>query len=227
MRGIILSRGRWRLPDARPLQVGERAWSPGQEEDPSIMLDWIGRKEEEWETLAQEDFRPMDIQGALYDPFDTKGINDILESGNLFYGAGDSGQPETLLLPSPCLMSRDGLTVLPSIPAARNWPGISWSSPALSQENHARIEKGCGKALSVESNFLHQEIGEAGPRLRIRNLWREGWRFRRIETEFPPHRFGRGMVCLILHHEIGEIRGTVFDRRGMERPDRNLSAHTD
>ena len=72
----------------RDLYKWEHGLNPWEEREPSEILDWIGEKETLWEKLAEAKYRHLSIQGRRYDPFDTIGINVVLNSRGLFYGAG-------------------------------------------------------------------------------------------------------------------------------------------
>ncbi len=49
---------------------------------------WIQEREERWEELGEESYRPVSIQGRAYDPFDTEGINRALLPEGYVYSAG-------------------------------------------------------------------------------------------------------------------------------------------
>ena len=72
----------------RDLYKWEHRLSPWEEKDTSEILDWIGEKEALWEKLADAKHTHIEIQGKVYDLYDTAAINAILEPRGLFYGAG-------------------------------------------------------------------------------------------------------------------------------------------
>ena len=74
-----------RLRDLYKWEKGVPVW---QEGDAHHVLDWIGEKEEFWESLANEDFAPLKFNGRGFDPFDSNSINVVLKPYGLFYGAG-------------------------------------------------------------------------------------------------------------------------------------------
>ena len=49
---------------------------------------WIQEREQRWEDLGEESYRPVSIQGRAYDPFDTEGINRALLPEGYVYSAG-------------------------------------------------------------------------------------------------------------------------------------------
>ena len=72
----------------RDLFKWERGLSPWEEGDPAEVLDWIGAREERWETLAQADFEPLAVDGGPVDPFEAERVNAALLPTGHWYGAG-------------------------------------------------------------------------------------------------------------------------------------------
>ena len=61
---------------------------PWQEAEAARVLAWIGEKEALWETLADEEYTDLTLDGSAFGVFDTPAINKILNHHGLFYGAG-------------------------------------------------------------------------------------------------------------------------------------------
>lgn len=72
----------------RDLYKWEHSLPPHEEHEASRVLDWIGRRETQWEALQEAEFNDLVIDGERHDPFDTQGINRKIAPLNLFYGAG-------------------------------------------------------------------------------------------------------------------------------------------
>jgi len=72
----------------RELFRSEHSLAPWEAIPQQEIGEWIGRREKQWEALAEEPFGPIEIDGTLYDPFDADGINAALASRGLYYGAG-------------------------------------------------------------------------------------------------------------------------------------------
>ena len=72
----------------RDLYKWEHRLNPWEEKDTSEILDWIGQKEALWEKLADAKHSNIEIQGKVYNLFNTSAINAVLEPQGLFYGAG-------------------------------------------------------------------------------------------------------------------------------------------
>ena len=49
---------------------------------------WINAKERLWESICQDDFATLEINDTEYDAFDTKAINNALQTKGLLYSAG-------------------------------------------------------------------------------------------------------------------------------------------
>ena len=49
---------------------------------------WIAEREALWETLAEDDFRPLPLADAWHDPFAAAAVNAVLLPAGLVYGAG-------------------------------------------------------------------------------------------------------------------------------------------
>jgi hypothetical protein len=72
----------------RDLYRWERGLDPWQEAEPSELLQWIGRREAQWDELAEADYGALPLAGKTVDPFDTEAVNAVLAGHGLHYGAG-------------------------------------------------------------------------------------------------------------------------------------------
>ncbi len=74
-----------RLRELYKSEKGLMPWdrAPGEE-----IAEWIAVTEAKWKDLEHETFRPLEIGGALYDPFDVDELNTVLHQGGYVYGAG-------------------------------------------------------------------------------------------------------------------------------------------
>lgn len=75
---------------------------------------WIAEREALWESLADEDFRPLPLADALHEPFAAGAVNQRLLPAGLVYGAGVGrfGKPHFFLARLERAASEDDLTVL-------------------------------------------------------------------------------------------------------------------
>jgi hypothetical protein len=72
----------------RDLYKWEQRLPPWEEHESAAVLDWIGRREELWESLAEAEFQPLTVGDRDFEPFDSLTINELLAPQGLFYGAG-------------------------------------------------------------------------------------------------------------------------------------------
>ncbi len=72
----------------RNLYKWENNLEPWQEPDSPVLLDWIAAKEEYWESIKDETFTAIPVNGGTVDPFLLPVINESLNAENLCYGAG-------------------------------------------------------------------------------------------------------------------------------------------
>ena len=61
--------------------------------------DWLQAREELWERLEEEELKPVEVDGRVYDPFDADGINERLRPAGLVYsgGLGNQAKPHFVL----------------------------------------------------------------------------------------------------------------------------------
>jgi hypothetical protein len=72
----------------RDLYKWDHRLPPWEEHAAAAVLDWIGLREELWESLADAQFQPLTIDSSEFEPFDSLAINAALTPHGLFYGAG-------------------------------------------------------------------------------------------------------------------------------------------
>lgn len=72
----------------RNLYKWEQGLEPWQEPEPPDLLDWIDRKEANWEGLGGEDFKTLDTKDNAVSPFDVETVNEWLVGSRFVYGAG-------------------------------------------------------------------------------------------------------------------------------------------
>jgi hypothetical protein len=72
----------------RDLYKWDHRLPPWEEHAAAAVLDWIGLREELWESLADAEFHPLTIGSSEFEPFESLAINAVLAPHGLFYGAG-------------------------------------------------------------------------------------------------------------------------------------------
>jgi len=193
----------------RDLYKWEKDLQPWQEEDPAVMLDWIGRKEEDWETLMEEGFRPMSIKDASYDPFDAKAINAVIEPCGFFYGAGylHSLKPSFFLARLDEKRELDGTCIyLLGKELARDLLIV----PALAQEDHVIIRKDAARLFLWNQIFFVRKSARQALAFALGTYGVKDDDYEKLKRHF--HHIASEEMEAYLHHELGEIRETVFDR---------------
>lgn len=75
---------------------------------------WLNAREALWETLVDEDFGPLPVADAYYEPFDAASVNRAIQPHGLVYGAGIGrfGKPHFFLGRLDRKHEEEGLTVL-------------------------------------------------------------------------------------------------------------------
>lgn len=74
-----------RYRDLYRSEQGLKAW---ENIDRAAIGEWIQAKEARWPDLEHKEFRELSVEGKVFDPFDTDGINEALKHQGLVYGAG-------------------------------------------------------------------------------------------------------------------------------------------
>ncbi len=76
------------LMSLRILYMAKHDFAPWAQIDRDDISKWIAAKEARWDELEDEDFKDIEIDGTIYDPFDAVAINSVLAEKGLVYGAG-------------------------------------------------------------------------------------------------------------------------------------------
>lgn len=72
----------------RELYKSEKNLMPWDIAPKEGIAEWIAVTEAQWQSLETEYFRPLEIAGTSYDPFDIDGLNAVLNREGLVYGGG-------------------------------------------------------------------------------------------------------------------------------------------
>jgi hypothetical protein len=72
----------------RELFRHEKGVKPWEEIPQDAMSEWIGARENLWHEIEESEFINLSVQKAEFPPFESEGINRLLEKGGLLYGAG-------------------------------------------------------------------------------------------------------------------------------------------
>jgi hypothetical protein len=193
----------------RDLYKWEKGLEPWAEEDATVLLEWIGRKQEKWEELALQDFRFLDINGTSYDPFDVRGINAALEPYGLLYGAGyvHGLKPTFFLARLKEARQVDGCQVhIVGQELARDLLTV----PALSQEGHVLVRSESAKLFLWNQIFFIRKSGRDALLVALNALGLGESDLKDPRTSLPA--LADGEIESYIYHELGEIRDPVFER---------------
>jgi hypothetical protein len=160
---------------------------------------WLKEREQLWESLEHETFAPLPMDGTEHDPFDTEGLNRVLNPHGLVYsaGLGQNGRTHFFLARLEQHQQHQDYTVLIS---AAEFARDLTAPPAMT----------LGKTIFVRRESLRRMIWE-----KI-----EEWRWNRLDNPM-----GRAIDCYaieanvetalddmtddqidtLLLHEIGEV----------------------
>ncbi len=187
------------LMKMRELYRWEHGLPLDAELDSGEVGEWVRRREQWWESIEGEDFRPLPLNGSSVDPFELRSINDSLVRDGFVYssGLGRNAAAHFFLAELLDRQEFDGMTVLVS---GREWARDLVSPPAMTRDN---------------TIFLRREALQ-------RLLWErvQEWRWNRCDTPL-----GRALACYdldddlrgglerltddqmeaVLRHEIGEV----------------------
>jgi hypothetical protein len=193
----------------RDLYKWEKGLEPWVEEDSSIVLQWIGEKEDEWERLEGEDFAGISIAGKTYDPFDAEGINAHLVSHGLFYGAGyvQGLKPSFLLADLVETRRVDGF---PVYVLGREHARDLLTVPALSQNNSILVRKESAKVFLWNLIFFLKKSSREALRFALEHYGIPDHQPKVLKENFA--RICEDEVETYVYHELGELKDKDFDR---------------
>lgn len=193
----------------RDLYKWEYQLPPWREGDPDAVLDWIGRKEEVWDKLAEADYKELTIDGHSYDPFDTRAINAVLADQELFYGAGYaySLKPTFFLAP---IVGRTTIRQRPVWYLGRELARDLLTLPAFTQDGEV-VLRTAAAAMHLWDQIAY--LGNSGrPALAFALRACCGSDDTRPEAIGPQlDRILAVQQVVHVQHELSEIDETVFD----------------
>jgi len=193
----------------RNLFKWEKGLDPWVEKNPAEVLDWIDKREQKWESLAEKDFKDISIQGKQYDPFDTDGINAVLKPHQLLYGAGFARniKPTFFLADVEEIRTVDGCRVYF---LAREWARDLFTCPAQAISGDIFIRKMSAKVLLWDQIFYVTKSGKNALKFALETYGLSPSDLQALHPHLD--RILTDEIEIYLYHEIGEIKDTAFDR---------------
>lgn len=192
----------------RELYKWEKGLEPWMEEDSGVLLEWISSKEDRWEQIRDNNYGPIEIEGRDFDPFDVKGINQMIQGYGLFYGAGyaHSMKPSFLLA---SISDRKAIMGYEVIILGKEFARDLLSIPAFTQERKIIIRKEASRNIlwdqimfSIKSGkwaldraLKHYGINDEIDRGKLKEM------FKNILMD---------QIEFYIHHEIGEMEDRDF-----------------
>jgi len=195
-----------RLRDLFKWERGLGFWEEGE---PAAVLDWIGAREEYWETLADSDYAALPMSGRSWEPFDADGVNSVLSALGVYYGAGYArGLKPTFFLAT--VEDRREIEGCSVYFLGREMARDLLTLPALSQGRTILLRR------EAALQFLWDQIAYAAPSAR-RALHAAmdacnitDHRPSAVRRDF--HKLLTVQESIHLQHELGEIHETEFSR---------------
>jgi hypothetical protein len=193
----------------RDLYKWEQGLSPWEERDSSEVLEWIEAKEDQWDQCINNEFADISIDGKTFDPFDTSGINAVLEPHNFFYGAGfaRSLKPTFFLATIEEKSKINGTTVYT---LDRELARDLLTIPALSQDDFVVLRQDSAKLYLWDNIFYIKKSSRPALSFALESCGIKDHQPRALRSRLA------GILAAqketYIYHEIGEIHDTVFDR---------------
>jgi hypothetical protein len=196
-----------RLRDLYKWEKGLPAW---EESDSSEVLEWIEAKENKWENYPENGFEKLTIGGRKFDPFDTVGINSILEPHNIFYGAGyaRSLKPTFFLAD---IAEKKQLDESMVFTLGRERARDLLTIPALTQDDCVLLRQESAKLFVWDSIFYIKKSARPALQFALDSCGLKNHEPKALQTHLTTI-----MAVLkdsYIYHEIGELRDTAFDRK--------------
>jgi len=193
----------------RDLYKWEQGLPPWEERESAEVLEWIEAKENKWDSFADTDFKEISISGKKFDPFDTSGINSILEPHSFFYGAGyaRSLKPTFFLAAVEEKSTVDGT---PIYTLSRELARDLLTIPALTQDNCVLLRQESARLFLWDNIFYIKKSARPALNFALDSC---GIKDRQPKA-LRRHLAGilAAQKATYIYHEIGELKDTVFDR---------------
>jgi hypothetical protein len=196
-----------RLRDLYKWEKGLPAW---EESDSAKVLEWIEAKENKWEDYPEDGFIKLTINGEKFDPFDTIGINTILEPHQVFYGAGyaRSLKPTFFLTEVTEKTNYNGNIVYT---LGRELARDLLTIPALTQDDCVILRQESATLFLWDSIFYIKKSARPALKFALDSCGLKNQEPKALQ----PH-LTKILAVLkdnYIYHEIGELHDTDFDRK--------------
>jgi hypothetical protein len=193
----------------RDLYKWERGLAPWQEDEAARVLEWIGAKEELWETLLEADYCGLAVNGRQFEAFDAQRINAALAPFSLFYGAGyaHSLKPTFFLAEIAREQYVHGHHVRF---LGRELARDLLTLPAFGQDGEVVVREHAARMFLWDQIAYISNSGRRALDFALAACGLTDARTKTIRRHFDA--VARVQQQIILDHEIGELEETVFPR---------------
>ena len=197
----------------RDLYKWEKRLPPWEERDSSEILDWIEAKETRWEAFAENEYTKLRLFGQSYDPFDSDGINAVLEPHNFYYGAGyaHSLKPTFFLAEIDNITRSNGFNIYT---LGRDLARDLLTIPAMSQNDSVILRQQSANLFLWDKLFYIKKSGRPALNFALENLGITD-RDPTLLRQHLPDIF-ETVKDTYIYHELGEIQDTTFDRQSWQ-----------
>lgn len=169
---------------------------------------WLTAREDLWHGLEQADFRPLEIGGKSFDPFETDSINAAVDELGVTYsgGFGGGGRPHFFLAERISASTLEGRQVMV---VGREYAREITAPPAMLQGNTIFVRRESLKRLLWERLEESQWRRQEGPMARAASFYD-------FDDDFEAalDRMTDQETETVLLHELGEARAA--ERLGEE-----------
>ena len=193
----------------RDLYKWEKQLPPWEERDSSEILDWIDAKENSWEAFAENDYKELSLFGKTFDPFDSDGVNAVLEPHNIYYGAGyaHSLKPTFFLAVVENKIRSNGY---PIYTLGRELARDLLTIPAMSQNDNVLLRQDSANLFLWDKIFYIKKSGRYALDFALEHLGITAKDPARLRQHLPE--IFAAVKDTYIYHELGEIQDATFDR---------------
>ena len=195
-----------RLRDLYKWEKGLPAW---EESDSSEVLEWIEAKENKWENHTDNGFEELTINGKTFDPFDTVGINAILEPHHVFYGAGYARSLKpTFFLADIAEKTNLGENTIYTL--GRELARDLLTIPALTQDDCVILRQESARLFIWDSIFYIKKSARPALKFALDSCGLKDHQPKALQPHLTE--ILAALKETYIYHEIGELHDTDFDR---------------
>ena len=196
-----------RLRDLYKWEKGLPVW---QESDSSEVLEWIEAKENQWDNYSENGFEELIINGKRFDPFDTVGINTVLEPHHIFYGAGYARSLKpTFFLADIAEKANLGATMIYTLD--RELARDLLTIPALTQDDCVLLRQDSARYFVWDSIFYIKKSARPALKFALDSCGLKNQEPKSLQPHLTT--ILAALKESYIYHEIGELHDTDFDRK--------------